>query len=150
MTTTVHTTPNDALLGRRIGMNVAPLGLDPLEVLPRLEQLRALLGSVTLPSAAGRTLAPIEEGLGEALRILHLEDPGLRDFESLEPRIEAWWSRRRDEPATGRRLRDLYEGAAPWLSNHDLLRATSGLLKLIIDGVGADRLPIDSWSALKI
>lgn len=150
MTSTLHPTPNEALIGRRIAMNVAPLGLDPLEVLPRLEQLRALLGSVTLPSVAGRTIAPIEEVLGEALRILHLEDPGLHDFEALEPRIEALWSRRKEEPATGRRIRDLYEAAAPWLNNQDLVRTTNGLLRRVVEGVVADRLPIDSWSVLKI
>ena len=54
MSSSIHATPNEALIGRRIAMNVAPLGLDPLEVLPRIEHLRALLGSLTLPSAAAR------------------------------------------------------------------------------------------------
>lgn len=150
MTSTLHVTPNEALIGGRIAMNVAPLGLDPLEVLPRLEQLRALLGGLTLPPAAARSIAPIEEVLGEAIRILHLEDPGLHTAAALEARLEALWSRRRDEATAGRRIRDLYEGAAPWLSHEDLIRATCGLLTRIVDGVIADRLPIDSWSVLKI
>jgi hypothetical protein len=149
MSSSIHVTPNEALIGRRIAMNVAPLGLDPLEVLPRIEHLRALLGSLTLPSAAARSVAPIEEVLGEAIRILHLEDPGLHEFKVLEPQFGALWSRR-EEPDTGRRIRDLYEGAAPWLSNDDLVLATTSLLKRVAEGVVADRLPIDSWSVLKI
>lgn len=142
--------PNEVIIGSRISMNVAPAGLDPLEYLPRLEALRTLLGNLALPSAAARSVAPLEESLAEAMRLLHLEDPGHRTPGPVLTELELLWARAAGDPGLGRQLRALVEASLPWLDNDGFGVVVSALVDRLTANLDSKRLNIDSWSLVRI